>query len=270
MTKPSITIFGEGRVGTALSKSFKSAGFTMQSCFNSSSFPASYDDLGDLIFLTVPDGVIQELADKICNQFEDFEGKTIVHCSGTLSSKVFNSFEQKNANIGSFHPLKAVTHGQDSFENVWFDIEGDSTAVILLNEIAKAFNANSFEISIEAKPLLHAAAVVSSNYLVTLIQIAVQIAEVGGIDSKTAHQVLLPLAESTLNNINEKGIEASLTGPIARGDVDTLTKHQSVLKDQKSLLDIYNQLGELTVPLAKEIEESNKEEIEAMFKRKQD
>ena len=265
MKKPSITIFGEGRVGSTLIKSFIQSGYSVKSSYGSSNFPNSIDEMGDFIFLCVPDRKIEGLAKTIGSEFQDLKGKTFVHCSGSLSSDILNSVSSNEVSFGSFHPIKAVTHGQNSFENVWFEIEGNHSTLETLKQIADDFNAHSFEISKEAKPLLHAAAVVSSNYLVTLLHIAVKISEEANIDAKTALQVLLPLSKSTLDNIKEKGINAALTGPIARGDTETLKKHQSVLSSNEALSGIYNQLGKLTVPITTDIDDNKKNEMLDLF-----
>lgn len=263
MNKPTITIFGLGRIGSALNNAFINSNYTVHSTFTSSEFPEKLDDLGDLIFLAVPDDKIEVLANKLSSRFHSFQNKKIIHCSGSLSSSVLQPFKKLQAFIGSFHPLKAVTEGQESFKDVWFDVEGDKEVTKVLEQISTDFEAHAFEISAEAKPLLHAAAVISSNYLVTLVDVAIKIAAKADINTKTALKVLLPLSQSTLDNINKKGINKALTGPIARGDIETIKKHQQVLAQHTSLLKLYNSLGNQTISIAEDV---NDEQINAMKK----
>ena len=250
MKKPSITIFGIGRIGGALEKSLSNSGYPIHSTFSRNTFPEKEEDLGEVIFLTIHDREIAELAKKIALKCSSFQGKYVIHCSGTLDLLVLQPLADKGAKTASFHPLKAVTKDDDSFTGVWFDMDGDASALTLLKKITKDLKAECFEINPEAKPLLHAAAVVSSNYLVTLLKLATDIANAGDIDRDIALQALLPLTESSLENIKEKGFEGSLTGPIARGDVDTIQRHVKILKNHPELLSVYKKLGYLTLQLA--------------------
>jgi predicted short-subunit dehydrogenase-like oxidoreductase (DUF2520 family) len=264
--KPSITIFGLGRVGGVLRKSFTEADYQIRSVFKRDSFPESTDDLGDLIFLCIQDGEIETLTNKLSDSFSSFSDKVIIHCSGTLGSAILKPFKNKGAKTASFHPLKAIAQNDDSLEKVWFDIEGDTEALTELEKIAKDFKANSFEVKPEAKPLLHAAAVVSSNYLVTLMKLATDIAEVGGIGKEVALQALLPLTESSICNVKEKGFENALTGPVARGDIKTVDEHLKQLKDKPDLLNLYKALGYKTISLAKNLNQNQVRELKQLLK----
>lgn len=255
---PSISIFGLGRVGGVLQKSLSDSGYKIKSVFSRETFPDSVDELGDLIFLTVQDSEIGNLTNKLTASFSDYSDKFIIHCSGTLDASVLEPFRSKGAEIASFHPLKAITLNDNSLENVWFDMDGDDEVLKLLKKIAKDFNAQSFEVKPEAKPLLHAAAVVSANYVVTLMKLATDLAKAGDIDPEVALKALLPLTESSITNIKEKGFQEALTGPIARGDEETIKEHVKILKKHPDLLSIYKKLGYLTVELTRLDPESKK------------
>lgn len=249
MRKPSITIFGAGRVGGALQKSLTKAGYSIISIFDRNTFPNSIDELGDVIFLTVHDRDIQGLTEKLAAGISKFGGKHVIHCSGVLDSSVLRPVQKKGAGIASFHPLKAVTLNDDSLEGVWFDMEGDASSLSLLESISEDLGAHSFKIEPAAKPLLHAAAVVSANYLVTLLKIATDIANTGNIDRDIALKALLPLTESSLQNVKETGFDGSLTGPISRGDVETIQRHIDKLSSHPELLAVYKSLGSQTLKL---------------------
>lgn len=265
MKKPSITIFGLGKVGSALKKALHNSGYTIHSTFNRDTFPKNIEEMGDVVFLTVHDRDIKNLAEKITSAFTSFKGKKIIHCSGTLDSSVLQSVTDKGGITASFHPLKAVTNNDDSFANVWFDMEGHSEALEVLREMSTDLSAHCFEIKPEAKPLLHAAAVVSANYVVTLIKIATEIAEVGGVDQEIALKALLPLTESSVLNIKEKGLQGSLTGPIARGDVDTIERHLEKLEQNQDLLNLYKLLGRNTLQLAGKLDEASIKKLQELL-----
>lgn len=264
MEKPSISIFGLGRIGGALNKALLKAGYSVHSKFKRGSFPDSIDELGEIIFLAVQDGEIEILSKRISESFGTFEGKHIVHCSGALNSSVLESVSKRGARTASFHPMKAVTHDDSSLDGVWFDMEGDSSTLLVLEQLAKDLNAHSFVVKPDAKPLLHAAAVVSANYLVTLLKLATDIARIGGVDEKTALKALLPLSNSSLKNVEENGFEGSLTGPISRGDVETIREHVKILKKDPELLSVYKKLGYLTLNLA-ELDSDTIKELKELF-----
>ncbi len=137
MNKPSITIFGIGRVGGALKKSLSNAGYPIHSTFTRNTFPESEKELGEVIFITTHDKEIADLANKIALKFPSYKGKYVIHCSGTLDSKVLQPLSDKGAMTASFHPLKAVTKDDDSFAGVWFDMDGEASTIMLLEKIAK-------------------------------------------------------------------------------------------------------------------------------------
>ncbi len=262
--KPSISIFGSGRVGGVLEKSLSDLDYEIKSVFTRDTFPDSIEILGDLIFLTVQDNEIGSLTRKLTSTFSSFTNKLVVHCSGTLNASILEPFKSKGAKIASFHPLKAITLNDNSLQNVWFDMDGDKDAIKILKKIANALKANSFEIKPEAKPLLHAAAVVSANYVVTLMKLANDLAKEGDIEPEIALKALLPLTQSSVSNVREKGFENALTGPIARGDVETIKEHVKILKNNPELLSIYKKLGYLTVELT-QLDPKSKEELKKLL-----
>ena len=264
MTKPTITIFGQGRVGNALIKSLSDKGYEIISVFNRQTFPGNKDDLGDLVFLAVQDREIETLSNKIVERISGLKGKKFVHCSGSLDSSALNSLTKKGCTTASFHPLKAVTENDHSFKDVWSNMEGDQMVLCDLKMIAEDLEAHSFVIKPEAKPLLHAAAVVSANYVVTIMKIAVDIAEAGDINSEHALKALLPLMESSMMNIKEKGFEKALTGPIARGDFYTVERHVKSLKNYPDLLSIYKKLGSLTLEIA-HLDEKSEQKLKTLL-----
>ncbi len=260
MEKPTVTIIGFGRVGQAFYRALPKAGYQVVSVFSKSphnisvfetGFPAKKEQLGELILLTVPDDEIEVVSTKLCDAFNTFEGKKIVHCSGTISSDILLKLKKKKGAIASFHPIQAITVDTNTFESTWFDVEGDDDVINFLGKLVKDIVANILPITKSAKPYLHAAAVVASNYLVTLMKIAEEIAEIGGVDKAQTMSAMLPLMQSALSNIEAKGTQYSLTGPIARGDVKTVKNHLDILHNHDQLLGIYKALGLATSELSK-------------------
>lgn len=260
----SITIIGFGRLGKALYAGLGEAGYRIKSVFSKSphsvpefvsGMPKQDGQLGDIVFLTAPDDVLVPLSNEIAAEITAFHGKTIIHCSGTLTSDILSFFRDKGAAVASCHPIKAVTGSHDSFQGIYFDVEGDRPAVKILEKLSSAMGANILPVNKEAKPFLHAAAVTAANYLVTLAQTAADTAAAGGMKPDEALKALLPLMQSSLDNLETKSPRKALTGPVARGDVSTIEKHLKILTDFPELLAVYKLLGKETVKLSEAPEE---------------
>lgn len=267
MNDTRVSIIGLGQVGTALLNAFSGCRVGVVSVFNRSEvdsslkakftktffgkgFPGPEDPLGDLIILAVSDDAITEVSEKLSDLLTPNGSMNVIHCSGTHSSEILGPLKEKGANTASFHPIKAITSNTVSFENIWFDIEGDEELLKILEQLAEMLGASSFRVEPEAKPFLHASAVVASNYLVVLADLVSRISSQGNIPEYTAIKALAPLMENTLSNITELGITDSLTGPIARGDVRTVEKHLQSLGSAPKLQELYKVLGLEAVQIA--------------------
>lgn len=266
MYTPTITIIGLGNVGTALLHALTDAGYGVHSVFSRSeiddkwkesfsqtifysSLPASGTECGELIFLSVKDEAIESVSNQLCKAI-DLKGKTLVHCSGTYVSDILMPAKKEGAFTASMHPLKAVTKSSRTFADSWFDVEGDENAVLLLEQIVARLNAKCLPISADAKPYLHASAVVASNYIVVLAELVSRISSEADLDKRTIIEALMPLMRSTLSNIEELGPADALTGPVARGDAATIAKHLELLKNNSQVLYLYKQLGLVAADLA--------------------
>ena len=105
----------------------------------------------------------------------------------------------------------------------------------------------------QEKTLYHAAAVIASNYTVTLAALASNVLVSQGIapDANTALRYLMPLIRGTVDNLQELGLPDALTGPLARGDVGTVSRHLEGLEPcAPELAHLYRHLARLTLPLA--------------------
>ncbi|MCL1925483.1 MAG: DUF2520 domain-containing protein [Defluviitaleaceae bacterium] len=163
-------------------------------------------------------------------------GKIIFcHMSGFLASDLFKD------NIGfSIHPMAAVTKETD-LKKIMFTIEGDSKHIHIIKELFP----NNQIIKKEAKPLYHAAAVIASNFLVGIYNIAENVLKEAGIQNT---EMLMGLVETTINNIKSKGSINALTGPIERGDLETVKSHLEALPENYK--DIYNVMSNQLIKIA--------------------
>jgi predicted short-subunit dehydrogenase-like oxidoreductase (DUF2520 family) len=267
---------GAGKVGTALAALLHHrgayvaavAGRTPQAGLNMAlgaglSVSVAKDRAGvlagaSIVFLTVPDDAIGPLCDEIAGKEGWRHGQGVVHCSGALPSTVLGAAKAQGARVASFHPLQAFANLQAALKNMpgsTFALEGDPALVAELARLVEALGGTPLHMRAEDKTLYHAAAVMSSNYLVTLAALASELLVRDGIapDATTAVRHLVPLLRGTLDNLQALGLPGALTGPLARGDAGTIARHLKALeRGAPDTADLYRHLARLTLPMAEE------------------
>lgn len=226
----------------------------------------------DLIIITTPDQIINEIAVKLFTKGLVKKGSCLVHCSGALTSEIlFSEIEtKKEIEYGrlSLHPLQSVADakkGIKTLPNSFFTIEGNKAGEKAGRKLLNVLDVDYTVISSQVKPLYHAAACVVSNYLVTIVDLALKMNQQVGISTEKALCGLLPLMEGTLQNIEELGTVEALTGPISRGDIDIIESHLKSLQElMPENLDLYKQLGAYTAEIAQEKDGINKNKAERL------
>ncbi|HEX2171786.1 MAG TPA: DUF2520 domain-containing protein [Dehalococcoidia bacterium] len=132
-----------------------------------------------------------------------------------------------------------------------FAIEAAGDLATDLVALVEAIGARWIRLRPEDKPAYHLAAVLVSNYLVTLTKLSTDLWADLGLSADEARQALVPLIRGVARSIEGVGIPACLTGPVARGDVGTIERHRRVLAERRpDLLAVYRELGLQTVPIA--------------------
>lgn len=275
-----VGFIGAGKVGFTLGKYFtenninligyysrniesakEAAEFTKTNYFNSSKEIISNSEI---IFITTPDDVIEEVWSSI--EKVSIKGKIICHCSGSLSSKIFSNIEIREAFGYSIHPMYAFSDKYNSHKRLkeaTITIEGSKEK---LEYMVKLFNdlGNKVKvISSENKSLYHIAAVTVSNHVIALVDRGIELLVKCGFSYDEAKDTLFPLMVNNMNNIGDKGIINSLTGPIERCDVDTISKHLEVLSDDDR--ELYRLLSKRLVKIAKLKNDRDYSKLEKMI-----
>ncbi|MBW1813781.1 MAG: DUF2520 domain-containing protein [Deltaproteobacteria bacterium] len=269
--KPSFAIVGCGRVGKALGKHLQSVGYSLTgistqsmdsaekaaSIIGTKNFTSHSWEItknADIVFITTPDGVIADVCTQLAKNKGFKSDAVVLHCSGAHPSTILSSALECGTNIGSMHPLQSFSaeSSGNTFEGIVISVEGDEKAVTVATQISNDLGSNCLTIKTDSKILYHAAAVVACNYLVALQDAAFKLMEKAGISKDDVFAVLSPLISGTLSNIEKSGTIKSLTGPIARGDIETITRHINGINDKApEILSLYNALGLYTIGLAK-------------------
>jgi len=208
----------------------------------------------EIIFLTTPDRVIKDVCEHIAAKAGFCDGQVVLHTSGAYSSKILSSASREGARVISFHPLQSFAAMDESLRSLpgtFFAVEGDERCYPLARELVQALEGELFIISTEMKELYHAAACLASNYFVSLIDMALRCFKVMDVPEEKALSGLMPLVSGTLSNIARLGPAKALTGPIARGDLITLSTHIDKMEAlTPELVPLYKQIGLYTAGLA--------------------
>jgi len=264
-----IVVVGAGKVGTALavllnrvgsdiagitSRSLASAKKAADRLIPSPPFSDKADNLtpkGDIILLTTKDDVIHEVCNQIAERGGFRKGQIVLHVSGSLPSSILLPAKEKGCHTGSLHPLQSFADVDMAIKRLagaTFCLEGSPEAVDAAAELAGALEGHIMTIRTEDKPIYHAAAVIASNFFVSIIDMGLRFYEAIGIDHEKGLEALLPLIAGSLENIRELGPVKALTGPIARGDAGVIQSHlDAIARVVPEFLPAYTALARLNV-----------------------
>ncbi len=262
-----IGFIGAGRVGVSLGKYFTINGLTLSGYYSRSETSAKEASIftdshhyqhieelihdSDVLFLTVPDDTVAGIWSKV--KHFSIENKIICHCSGVLSSDIFQDIESKKAFGYSIHPLFAVSSKEHSYKEmhtIYFAIEGNEKYLPDIEAFFRKAGNKVIRLSKEHKTKYHAAAALASNYVISVFTFAIDLLKECGFTKEQAADALMPIFLNNANGIKQQGIPSALTGPLERGDVETLKAHiASLNKSQKNL---YLALAKQLLPTAQE------------------
>ncbi|MBU2899305.1 Rossmann-like and DUF2520 domain-containing protein [Vibrio hepatarius] len=268
-----INIVGAGRVGQTLGKLLVNTKvFQVGSIYNrtklSAERAASFIGTGtpianlsdmeqaDLYMITTADGALGEVCDRMLDVHDFKQNSVIFHCSGAVPSRIFQRAQEHGCYIASVHPVKSFAEPSiavSDFKGTFCAVEGDEKALGILEGCFQSIGGHIFRINTDKKALYHGATVMACNNLVALIEAATSMYVDSGLDRKTALKVMEPIVRGTITNIFALGAVSALTGPIARGDSETVSTHLNALKDDDGMLtDVYCSLGKWALNLSKE------------------
>jgi predicted short-subunit dehydrogenase-like oxidoreductase (DUF2520 family) len=207
----------------------------------------------EVIFLATPDDSLAKAYNKMYNQLSGT--KYVFHFSGILPADIL--LPKKNVHRASVHPFATfpeITVRARSRPFV-LSIEGDRAAVSKARNIFSPKYFTLKHLRKQDKTLYHLIGVFSSNLLVGLLAAIYELAQKLKWKEDEIHQLVYPIIEETLGNIKKHGIRSSLSGPLSRGDIETVQTHLKALKKDKRLLKIYK---EVSLYIAQNLTSGNK------------
>ncbi|OFW82244.1 MAG: hypothetical protein A2201_05440 [Alicyclobacillus sp. RIFOXYA1_FULL_53_8] len=261
-------IYGPGRLGTAFAIALQTVGHDVLCAFaqdsrNESSLRFSHHTASpvylvseqaammreaDAVLITVPDKAVSVVAQTLMEHKALRAGQVVLHTAGVLDSSVLASLRSLGPAVGSLHPLQTFADpllAARRLHGVYCSLEGDAAAVAFATRMVQDLGAVPVVIAPDLRPRYHAAAVLASNALVALASVATDL-----LSFPQGLQALLPLMRGAMENLETIGLPGALTGPIERGDKETIQVHLNALKDNPTALHVYTALGHATVEVA--------------------
>lgn len=269
-------IVGAGRVGVSIGVLLKRAGYAIAGAASRSQasresaarfleMPVS-DDYGQAakeagcVIISVPDDAVE----KICRDLADAgvieAGTFVIHTAGSLGTGPLAEAAARGARTIAMHPLQSIPNPQAGIERLpgsWFGITCTDDLRPWAEALVADLGGRPLWVREEDRPAYHLAAVMASNFLVTLAEMV----------DRTAGSMepYLPLMKATLTNVEQLGPRDALTGPIARGDLGTIRNHLGALIERTvDIGEFYRALTRITVDWAVSIGRLDEDRADAI------
>lgn len=244
MKLPPVGIVGAGAVGSALARRLVERGYRVEAILSrrSADAQALADRVGasaagslragteippsvQLVVVCVSDDAIESVANALAAHDHSWHDTVVAHTSGARGADILSPLSEQGAERLSFHPLQTFPSdaSPSAFEDIVVGIEGTDRAQALGETLAWALGANPIRLTAEDKARYHSAAVLASNGLVALMSVVRELFATAEVSSPL--DLVAPLVEQTVANVRESSPEEVLTGPVARGDVETVETH---------------------------------------------
>ncbi len=259
--KPSIMLVGSGNLAQALGPALRRAGYRITAIASrhdatsrrraaalARKVGARVVGLAEavpeaaVVWLCHTDDALAETARLLARQ-NGWRGKIALHSSGALTSDVLSPLRRAGAHVGSLHPMMTfVAKAAPEMSEVPFAVEGDRRAVAAAKRVVKDLGAQVFDLKKQSKVLYHALGSFSSPMVVAALVTAERVGKAAGLTEKQTRAIMAPILRQTLANYLEHGAAAAFSGPIRRGDMDTVRRHVRELKGVPDAMEVYRAL----------------------------
>lgn len=262
-----VFIIGAGQVGRGLFRALRGAGIELVGLHSRRPSPIATSHgalpsvLGDANTVVVAvrddqlDGVLSDLVDASSSSGRRrlASGTVIVHTSGGAAPALIPRLGEVGLSGGTFHPLVPFANpdrAPELLRKAWIGIDGDEQARATSRRLAGHLGARTLDIPPGMKSIYHAAAVIGSNFPVVLAAVASGILTDAGVPERSAQQAVHSLMEAAISNMADNHPEAALTGPVMRGDVETVQRHLQALRHNSEARALYRRLSFAALEIA--------------------
>jgi predicted short-subunit dehydrogenase-like oxidoreductase (DUF2520 family) len=196
----------------------------------------------------------------------------VLHASGSAEPLELAVLRAAGHPAGTFHPLVPLAdpdRAPELLRGSWIGVDGDARARTCARALATALGAHTLEIPAGRKGRYHAAAVLASNFPAVLLALGERLLADAGLDREVARRALYSLFRAAADNLGAGSGARMLTGPIVRGDVDTVRLNLEALRSEPDVLAVYRVLSLAAIDLARQggTDEARLREIEHLLRR---
>lgn len=285
---PSVFIMGAGVVGTALAAGLARAGIPVLGLHGRplpdaaraiAGVAASAGDIpsllseSDIVIIAVRDERIADVAIRLSTEERLRPHQILLHTSGANAAAAILAAARPHVRaVGTLHPLVSFADARlavEGLRDIAFAIEGDEPAKESATRLARALGSRAVPVDAANLPLYHAGAVLASNYVVALADVAQRLFVTAGVPQAQALPMLIPLLASVVQNLAQVGLPGALTGPVERGDVSSVEQHLRTIEARApEVLELYRVVGRDVLRLAREktnLDADKVERLEALF-----
>jgi predicted short-subunit dehydrogenase-like oxidoreductase (DUF2520 family) len=255
---PQVAIVGAGSLATSLALALRESGYTITEIISRNS-PRSRQSArklaaqigarsvttqsatldATLLWLCVPDREISAAAASLSAHARR-KVRFAFHSSGALASRELDPLRKTGIAVASVHPLMTFVPGSHpSVVGVPFAVEGDAAATRIARRIVRDLGGESFTLPAAQKPGYHAWATMTSPLFLAFLVTLEDVARAAGLTREDSRRKSLPIIRQTLENYSRLGPRHSFSGPIIRGDVETVAKHLAVLRKHPETRAVY-------------------------------
>jgi predicted short-subunit dehydrogenase-like oxidoreductase (DUF2520 family) len=256
---PKLSIIGAGSVGSSLGVALSEKGYKIIgiidingnkalklskiiNCTKVGVMPTDIPSTSDIVLITVNDNQISSVASELAKLKNLYFRKMLfIHCSGVYAADVLEPLRKKGALIGAMHPIHTFppnhnpAKNKSKFRGMHFGIDGSEESIKWIEQIIKMLDGKALVIPKDLKPLYHIACVFASNYEMIFLNAVDELAQKLNLPVSWM-EAFGPLITESMQNMMKNGIGKSLTGPIVRGDNETVEIHLKALDKQAPYL----------------------------------
>lgn len=236
---PTVRIIGPGRAGLSLARALERADWDVLPVLGRADDVSGAARGTDVLVIATPDSAVPAVAAAVT----PVEGTPVVHLAGALGLEALAPHRRR----ASVHPLVSLPDarlGVARLVGAWFAVSGDPVGRAIVSDL----HGRALLIDEASRVSYHAAACIASNHLVALLGQVERVAA----DAGAPLAAFLDLVRTTVENVAMLGPSAALTGPVARGDWDTVERHLDVLDPEER--PAYRAMAELATRLMAEPE----------------
>lgn len=251
----SVTLIGKGQVGQSLARALRRSGARPRVFALRAGLPRRIGE-PDLILVCVRDRQIQEVVNWL-RHHRLAKNTVVAHVSGVTSAEALKELRPYCRAIAQCHPFRSIRAAvPTSFEGAYFLVSGDRAAFGILRRVARLLGSKIVDGRDVDLAKYHLSAALLANGGMALLHAACRILVQSGVESETALKMMADLQSSVLGNVLHCGIEAALTGPVRRGDTETLRSHLGVLaRLDRGTLDVYHALTRAQIAIVQRLGE---------------